>query len=322
MVSQAIAPTNAKNRPFRLIKGVSTMSDLADGGAVYGYPGDYYGRIYYVNNITGDSSYDGLSWDTPFDEISTAITAAEAWRVAPSGSNNDYQRNVIYVQGTGTAYTALTSLPSHCDIIGIGADAFGNGSGIARIGADSGTGEDGVDATATFRGVNFYNLQFQAGSGGYAFRGTSAFRSGFYHCAFATNNSPAGAPAAGVDLDIAGGVVWEDCMWINSSGTANQFALGLTITGTHFNHCKINNCFIGGDKGIYIEASVINGWGTIVQNSYIGQLSETCSIGVDDDATTGHVIYANCWVQATDGFDLENNANRIIGCYETNALST
>ena len=81
-VSQAIAPANAKNRPFRMLKGVSVLADLADGGAVYGYPGDYYGRIYYVNNITGDSSYDGLSWDTPFDEVSTAITASETYRVS------------------------------------------------------------------------------------------------------------------------------------------------------------------------------------------------------------------------------------------------
>ena len=321
-ISQARAVTNAKNRPFRMIKGVSTLADLADGGGVYGYPGDYYGRIYYVNNITGNANYDGLSWDTPFDQVSTAITASETYRALPSGTTNDYQRNIIFVQGTGTAYTAITTLPSYCDIIGIGADCFGNGAGIARIGADSGTGEDGVDATATARGVNFYNIQFQAGYNGYAFRGTNLFRSNFVHCCFATNGSPAGAPAAGVDLDIAGGVNWYDCLWNNQSSTANQFTIGMTITSTHFHGCKVENCYIGGDTGVKIGSTVVNGWGSWFKDCYIGQLSETCAIGVDDDATTGHVVYAGCFVQATDAFDVENNANRVIGCTQVNDWAT
>jgi len=287
----------------------------------FGNQFDPNGRTYYVNNITGSSTNDGLSWNNPMDEVSTAITASEAYRQLQGTDTNDYIRNRIIVQGTGTAYTAITSLPSYCDIIGLGADCFGNGVGIARIGADTGV-SDGVDATAAARGINFYNIQFQAGVSGYAFRGTSLFRSSFNHCCFATNGSPGGAPAAGVDLDIAGGVNWYDCLWNNQSSTGNQFALGMTITGTHFHGCKVEGCYIGGDKGVYIEASVINGWGSWFKDCYIGQLSETCSIGVDDDATTGHIIYANCWVQATAGFDLEDNTDRIIGCYEANALAT
>jgi len=295
--------------------------ELAPGGTATGF-GDIpvVGRTYHVNNITGSSSNDGLRWGNAVDEPSTAITLAEAYR-ATQAANNQNVRNRILVQGTATAYTAITSLPSYCDIIGIGADPFGNGAGIARIGADTGT-SDGVDATAAARGVNFHNIQFQAGNGGYAFRGTSLFRSNFVHCCFATNGSPGGAPAAGLDLDIAGGVNWYDCLWNNQSSVDNQFTLGFTITGTHFHGCKVKGCYIGGDKGVYIEASVVNGWGSWFKDCYIGQLSETCSIGVDDDATTGHIIYANCWVQATTGFDLEDNTDRIIGCYEANALAT
>ena len=320
-ISQAIAPGNAKNRPFVLRKGVSHLSDLADGGGVFGYPGDYYGRIYYVNNITGDSSYDGLSWDTPFDEVSTAVTASETYRALPSGTTNDYQRNIIFVAGTGTAYTAITSLPSYCDVIGIGANCFGNGAGIARIGADSGT-SDGVDSTTAARGVNFYNIQFQAGASGYAFRGTNLFRSNFVHCCFATNGSPGGTPAAGVDLDIASGVNWYDCLWNNQSSLDVQFTVGMTITGTHFHGCKVEGCYIGGDTGVLIGSTVVFGWGSWFKDCYIGQLSETCGIAVDDNATTGHIIYANCQVQATDAFELSNNANRIIGCTAVNAYAT
>jgi len=295
---------------------------VAPGGQSIGF-GDYdtEGRTYFVNNISGSSSNDGLSWDKAMDEISTAITAAEAYRVLKGGTTNDYIRNKIVVQGTGTPYTALTSLPSYCDIIGIGADPSGNGAGIPRIGADSGISE-GVLATATARGVNFYNLQFQAGVGGYAFKGTNLFRSRFENCVFATNGSPGGAPAAGFEMGNAGGVVFKDCLQLNQSSIANQFTIGFNITGTHFHGCRVENCLIGGDTGVKIAAECVNAWSSWFKNCYIGQLSETCAIGVDDNATTGHIIYAGCFVQATTPFDLVNNANRIIGCTVTNAFTT
>lgn len=307
---------------YNMKRGVSVLSDLVDGAAAAGgYPGQgYMGKEYFVNNVSGSSGYDGSDWDNACDEVSTAAALWEAYR-GNLATNDQNVRARIYVQGTGTAYSALTTAFHYCDVIGLGADPFGNGAGIARIGADSGT-SDGCDFTATMRGVNWHNIQFQAGTAGYAFRGTNLFRSSFHHCCFATNGSPGGAPAAGVDLDIAGGVNWYDCLWNNQSSTANQFTLGMTITGTHFHGCRVQDCFIGGDTGVYIEASVVNGWGSIFQHCYIGQLSETCSIGVNDDATTGHIIYAGCFVQATTGFDLENNANRIIGCIEANAFST
>ncbi len=284
---------------------------------------DVGGTTYYVNNITGSSTNDGLSWNNPCDEVSTAITLSEASRLIHTGTTtNDYIRNTIVVQGTGTAYTALTALPSYCDVIGLGADPSGNGAGIPRIGADTGTDEDGVDATATARGVNFYNLQFQAGYGGYAFRGTNLFRSGFYNCVFASNGSPAGAPAAGFEMAICGGVVFKDCLWNNQSSIANQFTVGINITSTHFHGCRVEDCYIGGDTGVAIASTCVNGWGSWFKDCYIGQLSETCAIGVDDNATTGHIIYAGCFVQATDAFDLVDNANRIIGCTVTSAFTT
>lgn len=308
--------------PYIMKKGVSKLSDLADGMGVYGYPGaGYTGVQYFVNNITGSSGASGLDWDNAVDEVSTAITLSEAERQRRSGTTNDYVRNQIFVQGTGTAYTALTAMGSYVDIIGVGADPFGNGAGIARIGADSGTSE-GVLLTATFRGVNFYNLQFQAGTGGYAFKGTNAFRSNFIHCCFASNGSPGGAPAAGFEMGIAGGVNFYDCLWNNQSSTANQFTIGLNITSTHFHGCLVKDCYIGGDTGVKIAAGCVNAWGSRFDHCYIGQLSETCAIGVDDNATTGHIIYQDCFVQATDAFDLVNNANRIIGCITTNSFAT
>ncbi len=307
-------------RTYILRKGEAVLSDLADGGSMT-YPGNYPGQVYFVNNVTGDSSYDGLSWESPFAQLVTAITAATAFQAAQV-SNNQNVRNIIYVQGTATAYDAVTTLPSYCDIIGVGADPRGNGAGIARIGSDTGT-TDGVDATTTARGVNFYNLQFQAGGGGYAFRGTDLYRCRWENCTFATNGTGT-APAAGFSAAKCSGNVWINCHWINAGSIGNTNAVGFQMTGTHFHNCLVEDCYISGDAAAVEIASVtVSSWGSIFKNCYIGWGSETCDIGVDDNATAGHIIYSGCTVFATDSFELSNNGtNRIIGCTAANAYAT
>jgi len=307
-ISQAKAPRVASKRPFRMIKGVSTMADLADGGAVYGYPGDYPGRIYYVNNITGDSSYDGLSWDTPFDEISTAITASEAFRALPSGSTNDYVRNIIYVQGTGTAYSALTALPSYCDIIGIGADPRGNGAGIVRI-IDNTTSTDAVSGSA--RGLYMANIQMGSdeagGSSGYAMDLAVCFRSTFENCVFWNKTS------GGVRAGVLGGVTFRNCQ-IGGGDTSNG-AVGFQVTGDNFNNCWLIDNFIYGTTHGIVIAAAAGCNNTMIKNNFI--FGDT--IGVDDNSTTTshtqHAFFIENWVQSNaDCFDIvANGAEKCIG---------
>ncbi len=307
---------------YILKKGVASLSDLVDGHA--GYPGEgYTGTQYYVNNITGNSAFSGLSWKEPFAQVSQAVTASEAQRLLQGTSTNDYVRNQIFVQGTGTAYTSLTELPHYCDLIGVGADPHGNGAGIARIGADTGTGENGVLEDASVRGLNVYNIQFQAGNGGYAFKGTNLFRSVFRNVVFATNGSPAGAPAAGFEMGICGGVVFRDCLWANQSSIGNMCDVGINITGTHFHTSLVENCYIGGaDAGVAIAAGTINGYNSVFRNNMIGWGSETCAIGVDDNATAGHIMYTGNFIAATtDGTLINNGALRWIGNFAANGFS-
>ncbi len=302
---------------YVLMKGVASLDDLVDG--FNRYPGaNYLGRTYYVNNITGGSTNNGLSWKSAMDEVSTAITASEAWRQRASiDSGNEYVRNTIYVQGTSTAYTAITSLPSYADLIGIGGRfPQGNGAGIVRIGADTGTGESGLSGTSSVRGLRMSGIQFQAGNGGYAFQLSNIFGSKIHDCAFTSNSSPAGAPAAGVEIAIGGGLSMRDCLWMNQSSVGNSFDVGFDVTGTHFNGCTIQNCKISGaDAAFRLAAGTINGQDSEVVNCRIGWGSETCAIGIDDNATVGHVLYTDLRIFATDPLELTHNAaNRAIGC--------
>ena len=277
-------------RPFRMVSGVSTSEDLKDG-PFWGYPGGSYpNKVYCVNNISGGSGNTGEDWDHPMDQVSTAITAWEAFR-ATKTSTDAYTRGVILVQGTGTAYTKLTALPSYCDLIGIGAEVRGNGSGIARIGADADTTPaSAVDASAT-RGLYMEGLQFQAGSGYSAFDCADIFRSTIKNCAFFSNNT-ATNPASGFTFARASGLVIDGCHWGGASGSGDPL-IGVHVSGTHFHNTVIRNCFIIGDVGIQIDVACTSTYYSIVENNWIGPGYSAQTLSIDDNSAQGWTVFRN-----------------------------
>ena len=289
------------------------------------------GRTYFVNNITGASTNDGLSWETAMDEVSTAVTASETYRAlggltgaGRSVDTNDYVRNTIIVQGTGTAYTAITALPLYCDIVGIGADPRGTNQGVPRIGSDT-VAESGCVCTATVRGLNVYNIQFQAGINCWPLKVANMYRSRFENCSFMTNGAATGNPAVAFYATNLGSVVLLDCFIGGSSGSLDtEPDIGIDIAGTHFHNCLVQNCFIAGKTaGFRLASTVTSGWGSLVKDCFIGESSQTMAIGIDDNATAGHCIYAGNYIFATDAVELTHNGtNRNIGNIKANAFTT
>ena len=272
MVSKAIAPSNVNNRPYTMKAGTSVLSDFADGGAVYGYPGEYYGRIYYVNNITGDSSYDGLSWETPFDEVSTAITASETYRAAASGSTNDYQRNIIYVAGTATAYGNLTALPNYCDIIGLGSNPRGNGCNVVTI---EGVGVDA--AAGSCRGLYLKSLNFEVSGLFYAMDVSLMLRSTIDNCVFQASDANGSAAASGAFRAtgaFAGNTIINSTFGITDGtyATTNGFEQSAGVSN---NNWFENNIFFGIAYPVKLAAAT-NDNGTVWKNNYMhSHLGET-----------------------------------------------
>lgn len=279
-------------------RGIHKFShiEVAPGGQAIGF-GDYNtkGRTYFVNNITGATNRDGLSWDNAFAEVSEAITAAETFR-QEAATNNEFVRNTIVIQGTATAYGELTALPNYCDMIGIGADARGNGAGIVRIGADAdgGGAVDGVNADAC-RGTFFYNIQFQAGSVKAAFDCTLVYRCRFVNCAFMGNNDAA-SPSAGLLIGKASGLVVESCHW-GGAATGGDFTIGISITGTHFHNSKVSNCHIIGVTGINIASGCNSGWASFFKDNTIVSGYTTQTASINDDATIGFIRYFGNYYQ-------------------------
>ena len=262
------------------------------------------GTTYYVNNVTGLSTNDGLSLSAPVDQVSTAITLSEANRLARAAGNT-YVRNIIYVQGTGTDYLPISALPNYTDVIGVGAPVNGDGTGIAIIGHAAGTASA---AAGSMRGTRWFNIQFLASGNFYCFDATVAYRSGFYNCSFFadTNNVYAGLHTNG-----ASGLEVFDCHFDGQSG---HLVLGIHADAGNFSACTVqNNTIFASTSAILIDSDV-HGVGSVVKDNVCAYYTE-CTIGIDDNASGGYIVYAGNYVHGATGVQLTSNTGRAIGNY-------
>lgn len=255
------------------------------------YWGQEHGRTYYVNDITGSSSNDGLSWNTAFAQVSEAISASETFRElgggAPTVTTNDYVPNNIVIQGTGTAYTGITDLGERCFIIGLSAGLMRDGgSGQVRIGSSS---TDGCDDATNARGNTLYNLQFQGGGDTmYAFRNTAWIqRSRFQDVTF----MQAGASLEACFYATAmSGSIMERCQFTdNQGGTKALYGLQ---TGGQFSNNLITDCdfYVGSTALLYLSNSLQTGTVIGPNNRFYG----VSAVGAQNACTEAAYGSAGC----------------------------
>jgi len=286
------------------------------------YPADYPGKVYYVNNVSGSASNDGLTWATAFAQIATAITAVDAFHSITATAN---VRCAIYVQGTATAYTALTSLPSYCDIIGVGAVPYGDGAGIPVISGKHASAPTPAIA-GTARGLGLYGLQLETSGAKYCADFVSLFRSEIAFCAFKASDPTLATlvTLGGIRFTAnSGGNYIHDCMWMG--GNDSWFTHGILVDSAVviFNFNRIEDNMIEAETdGIYISAATVTGDGTSVNNNRFTGGNHTMAVAVDDNATTGRIFYSGNRCGSTDGGQLANNgAIRWVGNYRINGFS-
>lgn len=267
-------------------------------------------RAYYVDNVNGNAANDGLSWDHPFAQISQAITAWEAYRAAQA---NIYERGEIWVKGTATAYTALAALPNYCDIIGLGAEPRGNGTGIVIIGAD---GADGIAGSA--RGLVLKNIQIVSGGAFWCADFVQLLRSTFENVTFQAKDH---ATDGGVRFTGAsGGLKIKNCHWCGSGLVHHK--VGIQVSGANFDNSLIeDNVIIGTTAGFLVDAGVANADLTVVKNNHIGDGGRGCATAIDDNATAGMIMYDGNYVMGTALICCVNNgAARVHGNMTANGF--
>lgn len=264
-------------------------------------PGTMGGRTYFVNNITGSASYDGLSPDKPFAEVSQAITASEAFRLAQV-ANNTMVRNRIYIQGTATAYAALTALPNWCDLIGIGASPHGNGSGIARI---NGAAAADAIASAITRGNYFANLQFATAGSFWCMDVEGMLRTIFEDCCWL--NDAAAADGCFRSTGNFAGNVLRRCTMLGDSGYP---VYGFKQeSASAWNSNVIEDCpiIMGTTAGIFLATNA-NSVGSVIRHNVIGDFGGGCAKGIDDNSNCLCMIVGN-YISATDAIERTSRGN-------------
>jgi hypothetical protein len=304
----------------------SQLGSMVYSGAAGNFPGaDYPNKIYYVNNITGsDTLNDGSSWDAAFAQPSAAITAWEAYR-ATLTANNQNVKGIIYVQGTGTAYTALTALPSYCDIRGVGAVPYGDGAGIPVI-----TGKHATTPTAaiagTARGLGLYGLQFETSGAKYCADFVNLFRSEIAFCAFKASDPTllTVVTTGGIRFTgSSGGNYVHDNMWMGGNDSWFTYGIKLDAGVVIFNFNRIEDNGIEAETaGVYIAAETVTGDGTEFNDNKFTGGNHTMAVAVDDNSTRGRIFYSGNRCGSTDGGQLVNNgAIRWVGNYIINGFS-
>ena len=266
------------------------------------------GDTFYVNNITGNSTADGLSWNSAVAQPSQAITLSEASRlIHPGTTTNDYIMNTIVVQGTGTAYSAISALPSYARIIGLGGPPRANGTGIVVI---DGAGSASAMAGAA-RGMELYNIQAGQSSAGnyYGLDTTVLYRSRIEGCAFVNN------AYGGIHITNGGGVIMND---VHCGHDTLAQAYGLKVsTGTTFNACLITNSdFAGDDAGVYLQ---VNGGGKETYFKDCFAMGGTSGFEDTIPSDAGNMpFYIRCYgFGTTAGFALTHISTvRSIGCID------
>lgn len=271
-----------------------------------------YHKHYWVDNVNGVSGGPG-TYNAPFAQVSQAI---DAWVAELATLANIYRRACIHVIGTGTAYTALTSLPAYlgADIVGEGAPANGNGTGIAIIGAN---GADGITGTAV-RSMGLFNLQIRSGGSFWCMDIGSLLRSVIEDCHIMANVA---APDGGVRLtDASGGCRIRHNTW--GGDNLQHPKVGIQLSGANFDNSLVEDNFIvGTTAGFLVDAACVKGDLTLVRRNHIGDGGHGCVTAIDDNATTGTIMYDGNYVMGTNLICcVHNGAARVHGNMSANGF--
>lgn len=300
---------SARKRGFGYDPVTRSLGVYVDGALAASFPPTP-GRTYFVNNITGSATNDGLSWANAMDEVSTAITASEAYRElggVESGAavtTNDYVRNTIIVQGTETAYVGLSDLGEEYNLIGLASPTGGRGwmadstCGGVQLGNATRNALEG--SSGDFTGVYISNIQFKHQHGVNPILGTATLDQtciedcGFYIAA-AASTTPTDAILITTGCN---GTVIRRCHVGNNAQLTARPRDGIHISGAIFRNCLVEECiFSASEKAFHIPAEVLYADSTMVRHNSFGNHGHgSCDYGIYDACPTGvseggHITY-------------------------------
>jgi len=266
------------------------LSSKWERGSLIMYPQACYGREYCVDGVNGASTNSGLDWGHPLDSIENAITASNTYIAIAANVN---KRNTIYVGG-GTYAETLTTLPSQCDIIGVGNRTAWKPliNGVLTCGT--------AVNSCHFWNIGFYSntvaplVTIPSGSHGI----------GFHECEFINGGS---SVTHGLYLTNCSTVVIDNNMFVGNP----VLPIGIYFAGPLFNGGRITNNFISATTGgIVGHTNVTSDYQTLIAWNVIGrfdpnsgQTQLTEGIALNTDSAFNCAIVGN-WISAADAIDV------------------
>ena len=295
----------AGKRGFRYNPQTQDLELYVDGTKVTSWnSSSTQGKTYYVNNITGSAAATGLSWSEAFDQLSTAVTASEAHRSAQT-TNNTYIRNTIIIQGTGTTYTYISSMPSYCDVVGLGAPPFGDGTGIVVLGDASGAADGMAGST---RGSTWYNMQFVGAGSYYGVDLAVAYRSMFDTCAFGGNAASA-ACAIAFNVVSASGLVLRDCKTI-AHAAFPVIGYAMSTAGGNWNECLMERCYANASTTGYTNVGYLQNGSVVRDCLFYGGTTGLSDTSAQTSNNALAFYWGNLGSGGTTGITVTNGAER------------
>lgn len=213
---------------------------------------------------THDATVDGLSWDSAFQLISSAITASNT-SIGLTANRWWARRNRIFVVGDGIAED-LTVLPEKCDIIGVGADLYP----FPRV-----TGVQYIVLAKV--GCRFINMGFQATGTDDLFRTPAACHGlQFLGCTFTASSA---ANTKALEITNSAHVRVIGCDFLTAAGgVTGIFGRAVSLEGTASIHdfTATDNRITCAASGFVIAAGELNG--SLVARNFIRQIGADVAI--------------------------------------------
>jgi hypothetical protein len=279
---------------YILRKGISFLSDLADGGAAHAI-GPYGGfkKVYYVDTDYGSDGNDGSSWEKALKTYLRARTLSNA---TVDWAHNAYRYNAI-VLSPGVYTVTSEAFPYYCWVIGTGVR-----------GTDTSTEFHPATAACfagTMLGTVLYNLRLEVDQAVDCLNVGTCNNSAVIGCTF-TNGAAVAATAMSTDNCTHLEFAYNDV----ESGQTTGMAYGLYFQGgsnKYAHNVKIhhNNIFCD-TAGIWIQDTCTASQAKIYEN-FIAKPAK----GIDDNNGNSY-----CWnnrICATDGIEHANTATQCVG---------
>ena len=261
-----------------VVTGENTMVTVATGLNMN--PDAAFGKVYWVDENTGDDDNDGLTPGAAFATIGYAIGISNA-------EVGDYNMNTIYVNAQ--TYTEdLTAEPYNVNIIGIGGKTRLQGNHVFDTGGNAS------------QNCHWYNMQFRATTGVLFTITSNTYGYGWHGCTFEGSGTVTGA----LQIALGHDTVIENCRFLGNP----VFTTAIQITGHQLRSVIRNNIIAATTNGILLDTTSA-GYGSLIEGNVIGRSqtdpnsSAQMAYGIKSEKADGHsgFMMVNNRIEAVDG---------------------